>query len=83
VIDLEQAVDGLTPVQQRMLVVLSDGNHHPIEDLYRCLEDTNRPVHNVHPHITAIRKALNPVGRDVECVRRNRVFLYIQVVLAK
>ena len=58
--------DGLT-VPQRILLVLSDGLPHKIEELHACLHDTDAPFTNVHQHISNLRKTMRPKGEDIIC----------------
>lgn len=68
-----------TPTQLKILAVLSDGLDHKPEELLACLWDTDGKVSNVQPHITALRKLLNPQGQDIVCVTRNKTSFYRHV----
>lgn len=59
----------LTPIQQRMFALLSDGVLHTALELHGCLEDELGPVANIHAHITALRNKLRPAGVDILCQR--------------
>ena len=52
-------------VQTRMLRVLSDGLPHEAEELVACLADELGDGTNIHPHLTALRKEINPRGEDI------------------
>lgn len=57
-----------TPVQLKMLEVLSDGRPHTKEELHACLADELGPLRNICAHITGIRKQLQRRGEDIECI---------------
>ena len=59
----------LTPVQQRMLDVLSDGLLHRAEELHACLVDDMGALRNIASHLSLIRQALKPQGETVSLVR--------------
>lgn len=56
-----------TPVQRRILEILSDGLPHTRFELHKCLNDELSPVRNIRPHLTAIRKKIRPHGEDILC----------------
>jgi hypothetical protein len=57
-----------TPVQQRMLAVLSDGKPHSREALLECLQDDQCSAKGHLAHLTAIRKILRRRSEDIICV---------------
>ena len=59
-------IDGLTPVQKKMLAVLADGKRHGRERLHKCLSDELGPLSNIRAHLTALRKRL-PEGQEIVC----------------
>ena len=62
------ASNGWTPTQKRMVELLNDGEQHHMNELKRCLFDNAQgSAANVNCHLTAIRKKLRPIGRDVLC----------------
>lgn len=65
-----------TPVEARMIGVLSDGRPHRREQLHRCLVDELGEVRNIRAHITRIRSKIRPHGEDVQCVRFRRRVCY-------
>ncbi len=65
-----------TPVQQRMLDLLQDGNKHTKEELRKCLEDPESEVHNINMHLTYLRKKLRPKGYDLACETISRETRY-------
>jgi len=55
----------LTPIQQKMLDMLSDGAPHSREELCTCLfDDLGNPT-NIHAHLTLIRQFCRPRGEDI------------------
>lgn len=54
-----------SPIQQRMLEVLSDGLPHTPLELHACLDDELGPVRNIRAHLTAIRKKLLTKGQTI------------------
>ena len=57
----------LTPTQEKMLGVLSDGMRHTRQELHACLSDELAPLSNIQMHISNIRKVLRPIGQDIIC----------------
>lgn len=70
-----------TPIQQKIINLLSDGRPHTKEELYVAMgmegltieEDlSNRQDHlkavNLANHVSKIRKILQPYGQDIVCV---------------
>lgn len=60
-------LDSLSPIQRKMLEVLSDGMPHTREELHACLWDEQGALSNIKAHITAIRAKLRPIGEDILC----------------
>lgn len=56
---------GLTKVQLRILTLLRDGLPHTMEEVRCCLYDDMGPMSNIHAHLTAIRKKLQPQQLDI------------------
>lgn len=56
-----------TPVQRKMLAVLSDGRPHKKTELHRCLYDELGESDNVFFHLSRMRKHLRPAGQDIIC----------------
>ncbi len=56
-----------TPTEQRILNVLSDGMLHSKDELMKCLDDDLAQRSAVDPHISNLRKKLNPVGQHITC----------------
>ena len=74
--------DTFTPTERAMLAVLSDGRPHPRGDLEACLPDALGSPANIHPHLTAIRKVLRPLGQDIICqvVNRRNYYRHIRIM---
>jgi len=70
-----------TPIQQRILEVLSDGHAHTRDEVLRCLDDDTASYSNLHPHITTIRKKLIRQGQHISCELRGRSIFYRHVRL--
>lgn len=57
----------LTPTQQRMLALLSDGRPHARQELHALLCDDLGRLSNIQPHLSHIRKAIRPKGHAIVC----------------
>lgn len=57
----------LTPIEQRMFNILSDGNDHTREELYACLSDDMALLAAIRPHLSNLRKKL-PSSFDIVCL---------------
>jgi hypothetical protein len=53
--------------QQRILLLLSDGEPHTVHELQCCLFDKLGPVSNIHYHLTCARKKLRRKNQDIIC----------------
>lgn len=69
----------LTPMQEKIHRILSDGyRHSPLELMEVCKPSG---LNAVQVHICNIRKVLNPQGIDIVCVFRDRKRFYQMVRL--
>ena len=59
-----------TPVQAKMLQVLSDGKPHTKEELHACLHDDLGPINNIYVHIATINKQLRMSEQEIIRDRR-------------
>lgn len=59
----------MTPTQQRMLSLLSDGKAHSAEELHACLEDELSALSNVRAHVSNTRSILRSAGLTIVCER--------------
>ena len=57
----------LTPIQRKMLEVLSDKKSHRPQELHACLNDDLGPLSNIGAHLTIIRKKLISAEMDIIC----------------
>lgn len=60
-------MDNMTPTQQRIMDVLSDGYAHKRADLLACIDELAEPS-ALRQHIRRMRKVLRPRGEDIVCV---------------
>ena len=67
-------MNALTPTQQAIYDILSDGKLHRREELHACLPDELGAPSNVRPHICNLRKRLN--GQEIVCVYRGKTIYY-------
>lgn len=67
----------LTPIQRKMMGVLSDGSWHSVVELHRCLNDDMGSLTNVRAHLTAIRKVIRPLGEEIACVNMEGTTYYM------
>lgn len=70
-----------TPVQRRMLAVLSDGEPHSRQELHGCLADDLGALSNIRWHLMQLRKKLRVKGQDVLIEYRERKMHYRMVRL--
>jgi hypothetical protein len=77
----DEKLNGFTPVQQRMLMILADGKPHTREELHACLEDELGALSNIQPHLTYIRRKIRPLGQDIICEFGNRRLFYRHIRL--
>lgn len=57
----------VTPTQQRMLALLSDGNAHTVHELRDCLFDEMGELSNVRAHVSGLRRRVEPLGLVIVC----------------
>ena len=60
----------LTPTEQRIWDLLSDGYSHRREELIGCLYDEKNGKANLSCHITNLRGKVRPEGWDITCESR-------------
>lgn len=70
-----------TPVQLRMLSVLSDGMPHLRTELHKCLWDEQSHISAIRDPISRIRKKIRPLGQDIVCEYVDRQICYRHIVL--
>jgi len=56
-----------TPVETKMLQLLSDGKPHTREELHGCLWDDKSYLRTIQFHLSKIRQRLRPQGQDIIC----------------
>jgi hypothetical protein len=71
----------LTPTQQRMLDLLSDGLPHNKAELHALLWDNLSYANTIQVHISALRKVLRARGEDILCEFIHRRLHYRHVRL--
>ena len=59
-----------TPTEQRMMLVLGDGQYHLIEELRRCLGDEMQPNIRVRVYVFKLRQKLHVINQDIATERR-------------
>ncbi len=72
---------GLSTIQRKMLLVLSDGLPHHRKELHACLWEQEGPFKNIGAHLSAIRKQL-PKGHEIICqvLHRTHYFRHIRTL---
>ena len=80
---MQDARPTFTPIQQRIIDLLSDGMPHSREAILECLQDelvNNQQAHKMH--IMAIRYKLRPRGQDIICeyVRRRPFYRHVRLL---
>lgn len=77
------SVNGFTPVQSRIMAVLSDGQAHLKQELFECMENPLNNPDTLWSHISQLRKHLRPKGQDIICEYAQRRICYRHVQLIK
>ena len=54
-----------TPIQQRLMEVLQDGELHNQWELFDCLQDSQASLENLRTHICLLRKKLKNRGQEI------------------
>lgn len=57
----------LTPIEQRLLILLGDGTPRSAVDLVPALADELGPPSNVRPHLMRLREKLAVEGKAIVC----------------
>lgn len=71
----------VTPTQQRILDLLSDGMRHSREEVFTCLNDELQKLENIQVHLCHLRKVLRPKGQDIVCELFQRRLYYRHIIL--
>ncbi len=71
----------LTPVQTRMVEVLSDGLPHTRKELEACLFDELSGRNAMNMQLSRLRKKLRPNGEDILCEWCAKQYMYRRVRL--
>lgn len=58
---------GWTPIQGRIMEMLSDGGPKTREQLLECLQDSEGEAGALAVHLTCLRRLINPRGYDITC----------------
>jgi len=67
---------GYTPVELRLLKILSDGERHDIRELLQYLNDDLANPSNVRFHVCKLRKKLTKARCSILCERDNGTAYY-------
>ncbi len=70
---------GYTPIEQRMINLLSDGIRHSYEEMFQCLDDELAGNTAVLFHITNLKNKLAKKGFGITSQRENKVTYYRMV----
>lgn len=65
-----------TPVELKILSVLTDGKPHRRQELLESFGDEFTSRNNLNVHLTGIRKVLRPKGQDIICELRMKAINY-------
>ena len=68
-----------TPTEQRIMDLLDDGLPHRREELHRCLSDELAALSAIQPHLSRLRRRLNPKGIDILCILKDRTLHYQKI----
>lgn len=71
-----------TPMQVKILAVLSDGLPHKLPELMACLDDLTEQPNSLHRHLSVMRRKLRPRGEDIICqfVFRQRQYRHVRLL---
>ncbi len=69
----------LTPIEERMLKILSDGKPHSKAELHGCVY--TGALDNVGKHVSNIRKKILPLGQDIALKLIRRKLHYQHVII--
>lgn len=69
----------LTPTQQAIFDVLSDGRFHTRWELIACLPDSMGGIESLRAHLTGIRKVIEPRGMTIRNTIDTRRKGYVMV----
>lgn len=71
----------LTPTEQKIIDLLSDGLPHQRADVLKCVNDRLADLHTLAVHMFNIRRKVRPFGKDVLLVTRKGGYHYQYVIL--
>ena len=66
----------LTPVQHKMMQMLSDGRAHSDKELHSCLTDDLAPLKAIRYHLTFVRNYLQEKQQVLITERKNGTLYY-------
>ena len=72
---------GYTPTEHRIIRLLADGLPHRREEVHACLDDELSQIESIYPHISKLRRKIQPSGQDILAVTTGRITFYQQVRL--
>lgn len=70
-----------TPIQQRILALLSDGMPHDRWDVLKCIGDSLATLPTLHQHLYLLRLRLRMINQEILCERRQGRYMYRHVKL--
>lgn len=68
-----------TPIQKKMIDILSDGERHSLKELHAC-RGPSTPS-NTSDHVAIIRSKLKPLGQTIIAEYSRRQCFYRRVIL--
>ena len=73
-----------SPVERRMMKLLSDQEEHSVQELHKCLNDDMGLLKNVYVHIAALRRKLEGINCYIVTRRdtKSKISYYRYVVAA-
>ncbi len=60
-----------TPIQGRIIELLSDGQYHRQPEVLTCLGDPEADLGALRAHLVKIREKLRPIGEEISTDRSN------------
>lgn len=77
----ELPIVSYTPIQKRILEILSDGMPHDRWQLLKCIGDPLATLPGLQQHMYLLRSRLRMINQEIVCVRRQGSYMYQHVKL--
>lgn len=80
---LSESLEGIhfTKTERGIISLLCDGNKHKIDDVVKCLHDSQAARHNIAVHIYNLKSKIRHLGHTILCISEGRRIYYQYVLL--